>query len=336
MPRGCSKPETTRCESAIDSVEDALDDHAMLALTPTATPRHVRRLSTGIPTSDGAGVKLTRLIGTPQQPPVDPFLMLDAFGTERPQDYIAGFPPHPHRGFETVTYMLAGRMRHRDNQGGEGLLVPGSVQWMTAGRGIVHSEMPEQVEGEMRGFQLWVNLPARDKMQAPRYQDIAPERLPVLQLGADGTVLSTAPGGATLALAAPEAVAAVKVIAGEFAGIEGPVQAVATRPVFLDLLLRPGARLDVPLPPGHNAFIHVFGGGLRLPASGGEAEVAAGQLAVLSDGDGLPLQAGAQGARLILVAGRPIGEPVAWHGPFVMNTAEEIRQAIADYQAGRF
>lgn len=336
MPRGCSKPETTRCESAIDSVEDALDDHAMLALTPTATPRHVRRLSTGIPTSDGAGVKLTRLIGTPQQPPIDPFLMLDAFGTERPQDYIAGFPSHPHRGFETVTYMLAGRMRHRDNQGGEGLLVPGSVQWMTAGRGIVHSEMPEQIEGEMRGFQLWVNLPAKDKRQAPRYQDIAPERLPVLQVGADGAVLATAPGAATLALDAPDAVAAVKVIAGAFAGVEGPVQAVATQPVFLDLLLRPGARLAVPLPAEHSAFVHVFDGALVLPASGGEARVETGQLAVLSEGGHLPLRAGPEGARLILVAGRPIREPVAWHGPFVMNTAEEIREAIADFQAGRF
>ena len=153
---------------------NAIPASAMPALH---APRHVLRLSTGVPTSDGAGVKLTRLIGTPQQPPADPFLMLDAFGTERPQDYIAGFPPHPHRGFETVTYMLKGRMRHRDNKGGEGLLVPGSVQWMTAGRGIVHSEMPEQVEGEMRGFQLWVNLPARDKMQAPRYQEFAPERI---------------------------------------------------------------------------------------------------------------------------------------------------------------
>lgn len=304
--------------------------------TPITTPRRVLRLSSGLATADGAGVRLTRLIGTPQQPPVDPFLMLDAFGTERPQDYIAGFPPHPHRGFETVTYMLAGRMRHRDNQGGEGLLVPGSVQWMTAGRGIVHSEMPEQVEGEMRGFQLWVNLPAKDKMQAPRYQDIVPERLPVLQIGADGAVLEVAQGGATLEVAAPGAVAAVKVIAGEFAGVEGPVQAVATQPVFLDFHLRPGAALAVPLPPGHNAFVHVFGGVLVLPTGGGEIEVAAGQLAVLSDGDGLPLRAGAQGARLILVAGRPIGEPVAWHGPFVMNTAEEIRQAIADYQAGRF
>ena len=302
----------------------------------TTSPRHVLRLSTGLPTSDGAGVKLTRLIGTPQQPPVDPFLMLDAFGTDRPQDYIAGFPPHPHRGFETVTYMLAGRMRHRDNHGGEGLLVPGSVQWMTAGRGIVHSEMPEQVEGEMRGFQLWVNLPAKDKMQPPCYQDIGPERLPVVELDAAGGVVARRTGDVAPAVTAAGAVAAAKVVAGLFAGVAGPVQAEATQPLFLDLVLAPGASLVVPVPSGHHALVHVFAGEARLPSSGGEATVRPGQLAVLSAGDHLPLVAGPSGARLILVAGRPIGEPVVWHGPFVMNTAEEIRQAIADYHAGRF
>ncbi len=307
----------------------------MNAVAPS-TPRHVLRLSTGLPTSDGAGVKLTRLIGTPQQPPVDPFLMLDAFGTDRPQDYIAGFPPHPHRGFETVTYMLAGRMRHRDNHGGEGLLVPGSVQWMTAGRGIVHSEMPEQVEGEMRGFQLWVNLPAKDKMQPPRYQDIAPERLPVVELDAAGTVVARRTGDVAPAVTVAGAVAAAKVVAGTLSGVAGPVQAEATLPLFLDLVLAPGASLAVPVPAAHHAFVHVFAGEVRLPASGGEATVRPGQLAVLSPGDHVPLVAGPSGARLILVAGRPIGEPVAWHGPFVMNTAEEIREAIADYHAGRF
>lgn len=307
-----------------------------LSAAGSTAPRHVLRLSTGMPTSDGAGVKLTRLIGTPQQPPVDPFLMLDAFGTERPQDYIAGFPPHPHRGFETVTYMLKGRMRHRDNHGGEGLLVPGSVQWMTAGRGIVHSEMPEQVEGEMRGFQLWVNLPARDKMRAPRYQDIGPERLPVLQLDAQGRVLVRESGLEAPTLSAPGATAAIKLIAGVVAGVEGPVQAEATEPLFVDVALAPHANLVLPIATGHQGFVHVFGGALRLAASGGEAEVRTGQLAVLSDGDHVALQAGADGARLIVVAGRPLREPVAWHGPFVMNTADEIREAIADYQAGRF
>lgn len=311
---------------------------ATLSSASAATPvaRRVLRVSTGLPTSDGAGVKLTRLIGTPQQPPIDPFLMLDAFGTERPQDYIAGFPSHPHRGFETVTYMLKGRMRHRDNHGGEGLLVPGSVQWMTAGRGIVHSEMPEQIEGEMRGFQLWVNLPAKDKMQAPRYQDIAPERLPVLELDAAGLLLAQRTGDVVPTIRQPDAAAAVKIIAGRFAGVEGPVQAVATDPLFLDVVLTPAARLLLPVPASHQAFVHLFAGEAMLPAVEGEASLRSGQLAVLSAGDQLALQAGAQGARLLLVAGRPIGEPVAWHGPFVMNTADEIREAIADYQAGRF
>ena len=306
------------------------------AMPVLRAPRHVLRLSTGLPTSDGAGVKLTRLIGTPQQPPLDPFLMLDAFGTERPQDYIAGFPPHPHRGFDTVTYMLKGRMRHRDNQGGDGLLVPGSVQWMTAGRGIVHSEMPEQIEGEMRGFQLWVNLPAREKMRAPRYQDIGPEHLPVLQLDAQGGVVAQASNLEAPVISAPGAIAAVKVIAGAVAGVDGPVQAEATQPLFVDVALAANATLILPIAPGHQGFVHVFGGALRLPASVGDSEVRVGQLAVLSDGDHLALQAGADGARLIVVAGRPLREPVAWHGPFVMNTADEIREAIADFQAGRF
>ena len=312
--------------------------NASPAAAPAAlrAPRHLLRLTAGLPTSDGAGVKLTRLIGTPQQPPVDPFLMLDAFGTERPQDYIAGFPPHPHRGFETVTYMLKGRMRHRDNQGGEGLLVPGSVQWMTAGRGIVHSEMPEQVEGEMRGFQLWVNLPAKDKMRAPRYQDIGPEHLPMVQLDADGAVLAQGTGLEAPVLDAPGAIAAMKVIAGAVAGVAGPVQAEATQPLFADVLLAPNATLALPTTLGHQGFVHVFGGALRLAASGGDTDVRVGQLAVLSDGDHVVLRAGADGARLIVVAGRPLREPVAWHGPFVMNTADEIREAIADYQAGRF
>jgi redox-sensitive bicupin YhaK (pirin superfamily) len=313
--------------------------NAMPLTAPSCTlaaPRQVLRLTEGLPTSDGAGVKLTRLIGTPQQPPVDPFLMLDAFGTERPQDYIAGFPPHPHRGFETVTYMLKGRMRHRDNKGGEGLLVPGSVQWMTAGRGIVHSEMPEQVEGEMRGFQLWVNLPAKDKMRAPRYQDIGPEHLPVLQLDAHGAIVARGAGLEAPVIDAPGAIAALKVIAGAVAGVEGPVQAEATQPLFVDVVLAPNATLALPIAIGHQGFVHVFGGGLRLAASGGEAEVRTGQLAVLSDGDHLALRAGGEGARLIVVAGRPLREPVAWHGPFVMNTADEIREAIADFQAGRF
>jgi quercetin 2,3-dioxygenase len=273
------------------------------------TQRTVSQISHGMPTSDGAGVKLTRIIGHAQQGSLDPFLMLDEFGTDKPEDYIAGFPSHPHRGFETVTYMLKGRMRHRDNHGGEGLLVPGSVQWMTAGRGIVHSEMPEQIEGEMRGFQLWVNLPAKDKMQAPRYQDIAPERIP--EVVRDGC--------------------SVRVIAGEFEGVTGPVSAVATEPVYLDVALQANAHIDLHLPTDHRAFIYVFEGSVQL----GDHTVQKGQLATLTQGDVLSASS-AQSGRFILVAGKPINEPIAWHGPFVMNTQAEIQQAVADFRAGRF
>ena len=266
----------------------------------------------GMAASDGAGVKLIRVIGQPQLPDLDPFLMLDEFGSDDPTAYIAGFPDHPHRGFETVTYMLAGRMRHRDNKGNEGLLTAGSVQWMTAGRGIIHSEMPEQEEGLMQGFQLWLNLPAKDKMTAPRYQDIAPEKIPLV---------SPAPG------------ATAKVIAGELNGVRGPVDAGDTDPLYLDLELQAGASVTVPVAAAHNAFIYVYSGVAEV---GEPVQVLTrGRIGVLSQGQQVRL-ASAEGARLILVAGRPIGEPVAKYGPFVMNTADELRQAFADYQAGRF
>ncbi|HBN54942.1 MAG TPA: hypothetical protein DD456_13230, partial [Stenotrophomonas sp.] len=250
----------------------------------------VLRTIGGMPTSDGAGVRLTRVIGTPALPDLDPFLMLDEFGTDRAEDYIAGFPEHPHRGFETVTYMLDGRMRHRDNHGNEGLLTPGSVQWMTAGRGLVHSEMPEQESGRMRGFQLWVNLPARDKMTEPKYQEFAPDRIPQV---------------------APAEGVTVKVIAGQVGEVHGPIVQPATDPLYLDVELAPGCGWSYELPDGHNAFAYVFEGGLAL--GGGEAarEVARQELAVLGGGRGLRLQAGAEGARLIVVAGRPLREPVA-------------------------
>ncbi|MFO1057265.1 MAG: pirin family protein [Dongiaceae bacterium] len=280
----------------------------------TTAWRSVLRLISGMPASDGAGVKLTRVIGSPALPDLDPFLMLDEFGSESASDYIAGFPDHPHRGFETVTYMLAGRMRHRDNQGNSGLLLPGGAQWMTAGRGIVHSEMPEQEQGLMRGFQLWVNLPARDKMTAPRYQDIDPERIPEVAL----------PGGAT-----------VRVVAGRVGAAEGPVGGVATEPVYLDIALAPGGRFEQPLPAGHTAFAYVYEGEAAIGAPGRGRAVPKSRLAVLSEGDGFAAES-PQGARLILVAGRPLKEPVAKYGPFVMNTPDEIRQAIRDYQAGRF
>jgi redox-sensitive bicupin YhaK (pirin superfamily) len=274
-------------------------------------PRRVTRLVRGMPTSDGAGVRLTRVIGIPELRNLDPFLMLDHFGSEQATDYIAGFPNHPHRGFETVTYMLEGRMRHRDNQGNEGLLTSGSVQWMTAGRGLIHSEMPEQEEGRMSGFQLWINLPARDKMTAPRYQDIAPERIPEVE---------------------PLAGAKVRVLAGEFAGVRGPVDAEATSPLYLDIALPAGASLSVPVPSAHTAFAYVFEGKAALAGQPVSTDV----MALLSEGDSLEVAALESAARLILVAGRPLREPIVQHGPFVMNHAYEIHQAIADYQAGKF
>jgi len=280
--------------------------------TPAGTVRPVLRTVRGQPTSDGAGVKLTRVIGTAALGELDPFLMLDEFRSDSGSDYIAGFPDHPHRGFETVTYMLAGRMRHRDNQGNSGLLVPGSVQWMTAGRGIVHSEMPEQENGLMWGFQLWVNLPAREKMTAPRYQDIPPEQIPEAEAGKG---------------------VRVRVLAGTLNGITGPVQAVATEPVYLDIRLDAGATFTTPLPSTHHAFAYVYEGAATVGDTG--RQVVRGDLAVLGQGDSFQVSA-THPARLILVAGRPLHEPVARYGPFVMNTREEIMQAFADFQAGRF
>lgn len=269
----------------------------------------------GTPASDGDGVKLTRVIGGRELPELDPFLMLDEFGTDRAEDYIGGFPDHPHRGFETVTYMLDGRMRHRDNQGNEGLLVPGSVQWMTAGRGLVHSEMPEQEAGRMRGFQLWVNLPAKDKMVAPKYQEFAPDAIPV---------------------ATPAAGVSVKVIAGRVGDVAGPIAQPATDPVYLDIALDAGVRWETQLPAGHHAFVYVFEGDLAVGEGGAVHALPVRTLGVLGEGDRVLLQAGDAGARAILVAGRPLGEPVARYGPFVMNTREELMQAVADFQQGRF
>jgi quercetin 2,3-dioxygenase len=282
--------------------------------------RTVRQLVRGMPTSDGAGVKLRRVIGQPQLPDLDPFLMLDEFGTDRAEDYIAGFPDHPHRGFETVTYMLDGRMRHRDNHGNEGVLVPGSVQWMTAGRGLVHSEMPEQQEGRMRGFQLWLNLPARDKMTAPKYQEFGPDRIPV---------------------ASPARGVSVKVIAGRVADVVGPIFQPATDPTYLDVALEPGATFVQSLPADHAAFLYVFEGTVRVGSEPGAKVVRAQELAVLAEGEeirltGVSAGTAGQSARAILVAGRPLREPVAKYGPFVMNTREELQQAFADFQSGKF
>lgn len=274
----------------------------------------VDRIVAGQPASDGAGVRLTRVVGQPLLPDLDPFLLLDEFGTDNPDDYIAGFPEHPHRGFETVTYMLEGRMRHRDNRGNEGLLVPGSVQWMTAGRGLVHSEMPEQSEGRMRGFQLWVNLPAREKMTAPRYQEFAPDRIPRVR---------PAPG------------VEVAVIAGSVEGAVGPVRQPATDPVYLDIALDAGAHWSYALPDGHAAMAYVFEGGVQVGDATQARPVAARQLAVLGGGGTVAMHA-SEGSRLLLIAGRPLREPVARHGPFVMNTRQELMQAFVDFQQGRF
>jgi len=286
-----------------------------LSSTPLQRSRRVERLVAGQPTSDGAGVKLTRVLTSSLQRRLDPFLMLDAFGTDRADDYIGGFPDHPHRGFETVTYMLAGRMRHHDSVGNVGLLGPGSLQWMTAGRGIVHSEMPEQQEGRMAGFQLWVNLGARDKMQPPAYRDVPPEQVPVFTLE----------GGVS-----------VRVLAGRSHGVEGAVTRPVTEPLYLDVTLPPGTAFEQPLPAEHNAFAYVFGGELEIEGE----RVVDGRMAILqndpeADGVRLAVPASASGAaRVLLVAGRPLNEPIVQHGPFVMNTAQEIHQAVADFQRG--
>lgn len=281
-----------------------------------AHPRPLVRKLRGIAASDGAGVKLTRVIGSPQLEALDPFLLLDEFGSDDPEAYIGGFPDHPHRGFETVTIMLAGRMRHRDSKGNEGLLGPGAVQWMTAGSGLVHSEMPEQEEGLMRGFQLWLNLPARLKMTAPSYQDIPAEAIPKRELAGGGIL---------------------RIIAGEFAGDDGAValdpEGRPTQPYLLDLRLPPGIEARIPLPEGHNAFAYVYEGRALL-AEG--PELVRSDLAVLGEGDGVKMTGGEAGASLLIGAARPLGEPVARYGPFVMNTRAEIIQAVEDFREGRF
>jgi redox-sensitive bicupin YhaK (pirin superfamily) len=284
-------------------------------ITTQPLPARITRKVRGRATSDGAGVKLTRVIGGPDLPDLDPFLLLDEFGTDQAEDYIAGFPEHPHRGFETVTYMLDGRMRHRDNHGNEGLLTGGGVQWMTAGRGLVHSEMPEQESGRMRGFQLWVNLPAKDKMTAPRYQEFDPDRIPVTQ---------------------PQPGVSVKVIAGRVGDVAGPIAQPATDPVYLDIALDAGALWEYVLPEGHNAFLYAYEGTATVGEGDDGRALETQELAVLGGGSSLALRAGGNGVRMILVAGRPLREPVMRYGPFVMNTKQELMQAFVDFQEGRF
>ncbi len=278
--------------------------------TPVQQSRRVERQVIGRETSDGAGVRLTRVLTGDLQRRLDPFLMLDAFGSDNPDDYIAGFPDHPHRGFETITYMLAGRMRHKDSAGHEGLLENGGMQWMTTGRGVIHSEIPQQEDGTMEGFQLWLNLPAKDKMNTPWYRDFAAAELPRAKVGAGGTAI---------------------VLAGESHGVAGAVARETTAPLYLDLHLPAGSRFSQPLAATHNAFVYVYRGAIRIA---GET-VPAGRMAILvNEGDGIAVETAAD-ARLILVAGQPLNEPIAQHGPFVMNTQEEIQQALADYRVGR-
>jgi redox-sensitive bicupin YhaK (pirin superfamily) len=277
--------------------------------------RKVLSIQAGQPTSDGAGVRLTRVFGGPGVEQFDPFLMLDEFGSDKPDDYIAGFPPHPHRGFETVTYMLEGRMRHEDHMGNVGLLQGGGVQWMTAARGIIHSEMPEQEEGVMRGFQLWLNLPGKTKLADASYVDIQPENIPRL---------TTAEG------------VDVVVIAGEFNDGQirqaGAVQRPDTEPQYFDFHLPAGGRISPQIPEGHRALLYVYEGSLEI--EGCPQSVSASRLARLSD-DGQLQISSAAGARVLLIAGKPLREPIVQYGPFVMNTREEIEQALRDFRDDR-
>jgi len=262
-----------------------------------------------VPTSDGAGVRLSRAIANAELEHLDPFLLLDEFRSDNPNDYIAGFPDHPHRGFETVTYMLAGKMEHADHAGNRGLLVGGGAQWMTAGRGIIHSETPKQEDGLMWGFQLWVNLPAKSKMTAPRYQDIDPGAIPEVKVD----------GGS------------VRVVAGTFGGATGPVQGIVTDPFYLDVRLDANGAFDTGIPEGHTAFLYTYEGSGEV----GATPLSPKTLAVLSPGDVIRASAGDSGVRFLCIAARPLNEPIARYGPFVMNTREEIHQAFEDFRNGQ-
>ena len=273
--------------------------------------RPLVKVTRGMAASDGAGVKMTRLLGTPELRVLDPFLMLDKFHSDNPNDYLAGFPEHPHRGFETVTYMVAGRMRHKDNKGHEGVIEPGGVQWMTAAGGIIHSEMPEQEDGLMSGFQLWINLPAAEKMKPAGYQEYDAADVPA----------DERPG------------VTAKIVAGRTStGVEGPVKGVTVEPLYAELVMEPGGVFEEPISAEKTTILAIHSGsvsvaGIALPEA---------HLGVFGPGDTVRIEAGPQGARAILAAGYPIREPIAWGGPFVMNTEGEVRQAMLDYQMGRF
>jgi quercetin 2,3-dioxygenase len=279
------------------------------------TTRTLERIIPSVAASDGAGVKLRRSLGNSQGLRHDPFLMLDEFFSDNPDDYLRGFPSHPHRGFETVTYMLDGHMRHEDHLGHRGDLGPGDVQWMTAGRGIIHSEMPQQAEGRMRGFQLWINLPAREKMKPAAYRDIPAREIPMVALENGGEV---------------------RVIAGTLAQGErltsGPIQGLSTDPLYLDVHLPGGTSFMASVTVGHHAFLYVYDGAATV---GDDHQALPHRAAgILTDGDTVTVLAGLQGARFLLLAGKPLREPIVQHGPFVMNTREEIDQALANYRDG--
>ena len=290
----------------------------MTSFAPVQNPRSVEALVAGRATRDGAGVRLTRVLTGELQQRLDPFLMLDQFGSNDPKDYGAGFPDHPHRGFETVTYMIAGRMRHRDSAGHEGLLQNGGVQWMTTGRGLVHSEMPEQEEGLMEGFQLWLNLPSHQKMCTPWYRDIQSESIPEVT---------------------PDAGVLVRVISGQSHGVQGamhrPAKDYPTDPLYLDIHFSEQQTFTQNIPVGHNAFVYVYRGSLAVQSAQSAETVPLQRMAILSNGgDGVVLQ-GQVGTRALLITGQPLHEPIAQYGPFVMNTREELMQAVEDFQAGR-
>jgi redox-sensitive bicupin YhaK (pirin superfamily) len=286
-----------------------------MTLSHDTTTRKIIAVTRGEATSDGAGVTMIRLIGSRAQGPIDPFLMLDYFGSERAGDYIGGFPDHPHRGFETVTYMLAGRMRHWDNHGHCGVIEPGDVQWMKAGRGLIHSEMPEQDEGLMRGFQLWINLPAAEKMAPPAYQEFKAAEIPIEER--EG--------------------ARVKIVAGTGAtGVKGPVRAPQVDALYFDIELAPGGEFRQPLPEVYAAFFALYEGSASAPGQSGHPTLEALSLATLGGGGEAALTGGPRGARALLLAARPLREPVAWDGPFVMSTRAELLQAYEDFRQGKF
>ena len=285
--------------------------------TPAGTPRHLQAVIEAVAASDGAGVKLRRSLGSRQNLRFDPFLMLDEFFSDDPDDYLAGFPSHPHRGFETVTYMLDGHMRHEDSVGNRGDLGPGDVQWMTAARGIIHSEMPQQTEGRLRGFQLWLNLPAREKMKPAAWRDIPSREIPTVPVARGGEV---------------------RVIAGEFVHdggrTTGPIAGLSTQPLYFDLRLPVDVALVIPTPADHNTFLYVYEGD-AVVGSDAPKPLPFRAAGLLTAGDFVHIRAGAQGVRVLLFSGKPIGEPVVQYGPFVMNTSAEIQQALLDYQRGR-